>query len=76
MKKPHKCPVCGGRGLVPWQFYQLYYNQEGTASNNYGATTDCRSCQGTGIVWEIVPSKPESVATYLSYTFNGEKYEG
>jgi DnaJ-class molecular chaperone len=42
---PHKCPVCEGRGKVPYNFYDLR-----------GTTTACseevcKSCWGTGILW-------------------------
>ena len=44
--KPHKCPVCNGTGFVGAGFYSW---------GGYGSTTKgetCRSCGGTGIVWE------------------------
>ena len=49
-RRPHVCPVCGGKGLVPAGFYNIGYDP-------YTYTTDipqpelCRSCGGTGIVW-------------------------
>jgi len=49
-RRPHICPVCGGKGLVPAGFYNIEYD-------SYTYTTDvpqpetCRSCGGTGIVW-------------------------
>lgn len=48
-KTPHCCPVCQGKGQVSNGFY----NQVG----EYGMTSDatpemCRSCNGTGIVWQ------------------------
>ena len=44
---PHRCPVCGGNGLVPNGFYRQ-------TSGNW-VTTDatpeqCKSCNGIGIV--------------------------
>lgn len=41
-----KCPVCEGRGLLPYWFY---------STHPYGVTTSCsdvvcRSCNGTGII--------------------------
>lgn len=48
-KKPHICPVCQGVGRVPAGFY------ESVGSNtwvNSGGDEECRSCNGTGIVWE------------------------
>lgn len=41
---PHKCPICEGRGQVPSSFY------DGMSTN--AANTTCRSCYGTGIVWD------------------------
>lgn len=45
---PHRCPVCGGTGLVPAGFYsQTDYQWITTdATQKY-----CRTCGGTGIVW-------------------------
>ena len=44
-KKPHTCPVCRGTGTVGAAFY----------SRGWGGSTEwqkCRSCGGTGILWE------------------------
>ena len=47
-KQPHRCPVCGGNGLVPNGYYDQTSGQWSTT-----ATTPktCRSCEGTGVVW-------------------------
>lgn len=46
--KPHKCPVCGGTGQVPyWYYYDYCKHSTGVVYN-----VQCRSCNGTGIVWE------------------------
>lgn len=51
MKTPHKCPVCNGSGLVRNGFYTaLNPNQTYTAINT--APEQCRSCGGSGIIWE------------------------
>jgi hypothetical protein len=47
-KTPHRCPICGGNGLVDNGFY----NQ----TSGHWSTTDitpeqCRTCNGKGIVW-------------------------
>ena len=45
---PFVCPVCGGNGLVANGFY----NQVGGEWSSTSLTPEqCRSCQGTGIVW-------------------------
>jgi len=49
MKTPHKCPVCGGTGLVPVGFYQAIGTPDYTTSN--AAPEMCKSCQGQGIIW-------------------------
>ena len=42
--KPYTCPVCEGRGTVPWGFYNSW--------STMGVHPEtCRSCGGTGIVW-------------------------
>lgn len=43
---PYSCPVCGGRGIVPYGFYEI-----GTVSTNSPAIDQCRSCAGSGVVW-------------------------
>jgi hypothetical protein len=50
MRRPHRCPVCGGKGAVPQGFYNVHWN-EGTTSTA-PIPEMCRSCQGTGILWE------------------------
>jgi len=48
MKIPFVCPVCRGNGLVPNGFYDQVGGQWSTTS----ITPEiCRSCDGTGIVW-------------------------
>ena len=43
-REPHCCPVCGGRGLVAGNYYELI---------NTGSPLEakCRTCGGSGIVW-------------------------
>lgn len=43
-KRPHKCPVCEGRGWVPNGFY-------GVVDCTSTANETCRSCNGAGIIW-------------------------
>lgn len=43
---PYACPVCVGRGKVPYGFYDFC----GSAGNLYGVER-CRSCEGSGVVW-------------------------
>jgi hypothetical protein len=48
-KQPFCCPVCGGNGLVPNGFYL----QVGKTWSSSDATPEkCKSCHGTGIVWD------------------------
>jgi hypothetical protein len=47
-KKPHVCPVCWGKGIVPNNFY-LTPGHEWTGQSLSPET--CRSCGGSGIVW-------------------------
>lgn len=46
--QPYCCPVCRGNGLVPNGFY-------GQTSEIWGSDginrEQCKSCQGTGVVW-------------------------
>ena len=45
--KPHKCPVCEGRGEVGYNFYDSVRN----GMNNFACaldTIECRSCKGAG----------------------------
>lgn len=47
---PHGCPICLGRGFVPNGFYSTqtgYWSGSSTLANE-----TCRTCMGTGIVWE------------------------
>lgn len=51
----YKCPVCGGRGLVPNGFYNVTDNSYYTNSTS---AEPCKTCHGTGIVWEPVNDIP------------------
>lgn len=61
----YKCPVCNGKGFVPNNFYNIEPNVENYSTNST-STEICRSCRGTGIVWEPVNNVP--FATGLSTT--------
>lgn len=43
---PHKCPVCQGKGLVPYGFYSSYSVHITTNT----APEQCKSCSGSGII--------------------------
>lgn len=45
---PHRCPICNGTGNVPGGFY--YSTGDFCVSNC--ATETCRTCGGTGVIWE------------------------
>ena len=50
----YKCPVCDGRGMVPYMFYN---------KTNLGpifADVTCRSCSGKGIVFDTIEYKQKS----------------
>ena len=44
-KKPHTCPVCGGRGSMPVNFYD-----RADATFNTGPV-QCKTCLGRGVIW-------------------------
>ena len=51
MKNVWICPVCVGKGIVPNNFYM------GTSKNwsSSSATPEtCRSCNGRGIIFEVI----------------------
>jgi hypothetical protein len=54
MSKPFKCPVCNGCGHVPTGFYS---NATGGGTSNTTAPDTCRTCHGSGVIWE-----PEAVS--------------
>lgn len=45
---PHTCPVCQGRQRVPASLYGL------PMSTAVPSDVPCRSCGGTGVLWEPV----------------------
>lgn len=46
MKKLHKCPVCDGRGKLPFDFYTT-----GPSSTTISlADVECKSCNGKGYI--------------------------
>lgn len=44
---PYRCPVCNGRGLVPFNFYNSNNNSSNIADEK------CKFCNGVGIIWSI-----------------------
>ncbi len=44
-KKPHYCPVCGGKGKLPNGFYGFAETTSEFIPEN------CRSCNGKGVIW-------------------------
>lgn len=48
-KKPYKCPVCNGKGIVPNGFYSCVGDT--IISTTTTIPEQCRSCKGTGVIW-------------------------
>jgi DnaJ-class molecular chaperone len=46
-KKPHKCPVCEGKGLLRCGFYDVTAD----AIVAEELIEECKTCKGVGIVW-------------------------
>lgn len=49
--KPHICPVCKGKRTVPGGFYRMNLQGEWSGASSESDEI-CRTCQGTGMVWE------------------------
>ncbi len=47
-KQPYICPVCKGNGLVSEGFYNQTSGEWTSVNINFET---CRTCNGTGIVW-------------------------
>ena len=47
-RKPYRCPICRGNGLVSSGFYN---QTSGYWSTGDTAFETCRSCNGTGVIW-------------------------
>ena len=45
---PFICPVCGGNGIVQNGFYDTV---TGTGATSDATPEQCRSCNGTGVIW-------------------------
>ena len=53
----YRCPVCGGKGVVSQDFYNL--NPAPTSAGSIPTT--CRSCNGRGIVFDSIENFPKSI---------------
>jgi len=53
MSQAQVCPVCGGRGNMPAEFYERKYPYGTPHTTAYGGVVVCKSCNGSGFV--IVP---------------------
>ncbi len=60
MSIPHRCPVCEGRGVVRSGFYNTnpYYASSSISDEK------CRTCFGTGILWEFEPISIQSTLVW------------
>lgn len=47
MGKPHTCPVCNGKGTVPWWFYK---SDMGSISSIASSEEIYKSCGGKGYI--------------------------
>ena len=61
MAVPYKCPVCNGTGQVPAGFYD-------TETSINPQAEKCRSCEGTGIVWDKMQLSPWALQAPPYYT--------
>ena len=50
----YKCPVCNGRGFVPPGFYSWFGDGQCGWSVKNAYPEVCRSCSGTGVVYEYI----------------------
>jgi len=48
VRRPHKCPVCEGEGI------RFYHPSFGKSSDQATTSPKCRSCNGSGVIWEEV----------------------
>lgn len=74
------CPVCAGRGFVDAGFYWGAQNSYVTSTIN--TTTTCRSCNGTGVVYDRIEYKPtdynisdDDARSYIGYCTFGDYLE-
>lgn len=44
---PYTCPVCNGTGTMPAAFY----NRDAVVTTHAWPDQECRSCNGTGVIW-------------------------
>ena len=75
---PVVCPVCGGSGLVPNDFYKEFEGFNGTIAYS-NTKVKCRSCSGTGVILQfeehcnmIINQEDEQQPNLL---FNNVRYE-
>lgn len=69
MSTPHRCPVCGGSGQVPPWFYNRF---EGGSTTCVPTPDMCRSCGGTGVLWE--PGGEAERQGKVTVTLNGKVF--
>lgn len=69
--RPYKCPVCEGRGTVPIGFYETFSQGTTTATVTYDVT--CKTCNGTGIVWD---TEYDWNPWYIPYPYEQPWYPG
>jgi hypothetical protein len=60
--KPYTCPVCNGRKRVPSGFY----NTSGFGTSSTAVDEECRTCNGSGIVWGPSESPQTNYPTWFN----------
>jgi DnaJ-class molecular chaperone len=47
-RRPYRCPICGGSGLVPHGYYDKTAERW---TNTITIAEMCRTCEGAGVIW-------------------------
>jgi len=71
---PHKCPVCFGCGKMPREFYPDLRDFGNTAM--WKPYVNCRSCWGTGLVYESTDEEIPGAVYPEGTTFHWPIYLG
>jgi hypothetical protein len=64
----YKCPVCEGRGIVKCGFYSVPFGFP--ISTNNVSQEICRSCSGSGLVYDMLSKEHDSTIEYCKCNNN------
>jgi len=76
MPAPHTCPVCTGRGIVPFDFYNLTPLHFRIVTATAEDPVPCKACGSAGIVWVGIEQLSDDPDDNVASAIGAQPYFG